>query len=172
MILWEWLLFNFLLHFYGPLRKDGVQPMRRRSLFSVSKRWWPVYPTWQERARRQEASWLCDLVVESDRPARSEQCYSQWLSSPILTGNGSPVKYCRGLPVCEFSEYRESLFYFPYSLDCTTCIGVKAARQKVRLLKSSEVGPKKPLLYLKWRVACCYVLYGIGKVSQQHFWVN
>lgn len=106
-------------------------------------------------------------------PGRAQNsAAATWLSSPILTGNGFPVKYCRGLPVCEFSEYRKSLFDFPYSLDCTTCIGVKAARRKVRLLKSSEVGPKKPLLYLKWRVACCYVLYGMGKVSQQHFWVN
>ena len=37
----------------------------------------------------------------------------------------------RSFSACEFSECRKSLFYFPHSVECMTCVYMKAASYKV-----------------------------------------
>ena len=49
----------------------------------------------------------------------------------------------RNFSMCEFSECRKSLFYFPQSVECMTCVYMKAASYKVRSLNRQWSGTRE-----------------------------
>lgn len=95
------------------------------------------------------------LPVDSEEPACPGQCCTHVIKHTLLHKNGSPVRCCRGVSVCEFSGYRKSLFYFPCGLECMARVCIRAARYKVESLKRQWSGNKTRLPFVwseEWHV--------------------